>query len=400
MKKFCRYIFVLGICILFGIGIGTFVTEFEMDKLFELRINYAAIIGLFALSMLFSTTLHELSHAFYFWINKIPLRFIAVFLFCFYKDDKRWKFLFYPNKITLAGGIVIPDLPAINSEGQFEKIRKIYSRALLFAPIISFVEAIAAMVAYAVLLFSGLSAKYIYISVFLVFCIFIGLTMFVSSFLKTENLYGDFPAYKLYKENDKRTLLQLAQYLMFANDWKQKIMDSGWLVNEIFKYAKKTNAEPKDSTNLGMLDWVIQLEYLGVFELDDEINGILRSMFEEDKILSEYPQSEERDIFYFHMVYRLLKDGQVEKRVLQEVMNRSSEKLLKGMPSKEYYSKLTKHLLYGCDDADWLNKNMNPSSSFTLLGLFEPVREVERRIIQQKLFTGNERRNINGVYKM
>lgn len=384
MKKFCRYILALTICILFGIGIGTFMTELEIDKLFELRIDYVTIIGLFALAMLFSIALHELSHAFYFGINKVPLRFVAIFLFCFYKDNKKWKYIFYPNKITLTGGIAIPDLPAINSESQFKKIRKIYSRALLFAPIISFVEAIVAVVAYSALLFSGLSTKNTNVSVFLVFCIFVGLTIFFSSFLKAENIYGDFPAYKLYKENDKLTILQFGQYLIFANNWKQKIMDSDWLVDEILQYVRKTNDEPGDSTNLGMLDWLIQMEYLGVFELDDGINGTLKSMFEEDKILSEYPQSEERDIFYYHMVYKLLKDGQVEKCVLQEIMNRSSKKLLKGMPSNEYYTKLTKHLLYNCDYADWLNKNMNPSSSFTLLGLFEPVREIERRIIQQK----------------
>lgn len=384
MKKFCRYILALTICILFGIGIGTFMTELEIDKLFELRIDYVTIIGLFVLAMLFSIALHELSHAFYFEINKVPLRFVAIFLFGFYKDNKKWKYIFYPNKITLTGGIAIPDLPAINSESQFKKIRKIYSRALLFAPIISFVEAIVAVVAYSTLLFSGISTKNTNVSVFLVFCIFVGLTIFFSSFLKAENIYGDFPAYKLYKENDKLTFLQFGQYLIFANNWKQKIMDSDWLVDEILQYARKTNDEPGDSTNLGMFDWLIQMEYLGVFELDDGINGTLKSMFEEDKILSEYPQSEERDIFYYHMVYKLLKDGQVEKCVLQEIMNRSSKKLLKGMPSNEYYTKLTKHLLYDYGYADWLNKNMNPSSSFTLLGLFEPVREIERRIIQQK----------------
>jgi len=385
MKKFCQYILVLVISILFGIGIGTFMIEFEIDKLFEHRIGYATIIGLFVLAMLFSVTLHELSHAFYFWINKVPLRFVAVFLFGFYKDDKKWKFIFYPNKITINGGIAIPDLPVINNESQFKKIRKVYSRALLFAPIISFVEAILAMVAYATLLFSELITKYTNTSVFLVFCIFAGLTMFFSSFLKAENIYGDFPAYKLYKENDKKTILQLGEYLIFANNWKQKIMDSDWLVDEILKYARRANAEPGDSTNLGMLDWVIQMEYLGVFELDDEINETLKLMFEENKILSEYPQSEERDIFYFHMIYKLLKDGQVEKCVLQERMNQSSKKLLKGMPSNEYYTRLTKHLLYDCDYTEWLNKNMNPSSSFTLMSLFEPVKEIERRIIQQNV---------------
>lgn len=385
MKKFCQYILVLVISILCGIGIGTFMIEFEIDKLFEHRIDYATIIGLFVLAMLFSVTLHELSHAFYFWINKVPLRFVAIFLFGFYKDDKKWKFIFYPNKITLAGGIAIPDLPAVNNESQFKRIRKVYSRALLFAPIISFVEAIVALVAYATLLFSELITKYTNASVFLVFCIFIGFTIFFSSFLKAENIYGDFPAYKLYKENDKKTILQLGEYLIFANNWKQKIMDSDWLVDEILKYARRANAEPGDSTNLGMLDWVIQMEYLGVFELDDEINETLKLMFEENKILSEYPQSEEQDIFYFHMIYKLLKDGQVEKCVLQERMNQSSKKLLKGMPSNEYYTRLTKHLLYDCDYTEWLNKNMNPSSSFTLFGLFEPIKEIERRIIQQNV---------------
>lgn len=370
--------------ILFGIVIGKFMTEFEIDKLFEIRIGYATMIGLFVLAMLFSITLHELSHAFYFWINKVPLRYVAIFLFGFYKDNRKWKYIFYPNKITLTGGIVIPDLPAINSESEFKKIRKIYSRALLFAPIISFAEAIVAVTAYSAMLFLGISTKNTNVSVFLVFCIFVGLTIFFSSFLKAENIYGDFSAYKLYKENDKLTILQFGQYLIFANNWKQKIIDSDWLVDEILQYVRKVNDEPGDSTNLGMLDWLIQMEYLGVFELDDGINGILKSMFEEDKILSEYPQSEERDIFYFHMVYKLLKGGQVEKCVLQEIMNKSSKKLLKGMPSKEYYTKLSKHLLYDCDYADWLNKNMNPSSLFTLLGLFESVREIERRIILQK----------------
>lgn len=135
---------------------------------------------------------------------------------------------------------------------------------MLFAPIISFVEAIVAVVAYSALLFSGLSTKSTNVSVFLVFCIFVGLTIFFSSFLKAENIYGDFPAYKLYKENDKLTILQFGQYLIFANNWKQKIMDSDWLVDEILQYVRKTNDEPGDSTNLGMLDWLIQMEYLGV----------------------------------------------------------------------------------------------------------------------------------------
>lgn len=230
------------------------------------------------------------------------------------------------------------------------------------------------------------------LSIFSVFGSFIGIIIVFSSFIKTENIYGDFWAYKVLKTDDKMASLQLCQYMFFNTDWKTTVSKSTWLINRLMDYAKKIKITTAELMDLKILDWVIQMEYLGVVKMDKEILEILKDFFLSDNVLFNYPRQEDRDVFYFHMIYKLLGSGAYEKSILQEKMNVVSPKLLAGSPLKEYYTKLTEHL-FGQECSEWLLRNKNPSSSYSLLKEFDAMNEIEEKIILQNAVKGKNMSN-------
>jgi hypothetical protein len=382
MKKVIHYLIFFSVFAIIGGISGVIISKLQIDTLLFSKIHVKKTLVLFILSILSSVTLHELAHAIYFLLNKVPLRFVAIFIFFFCKTERKWTVRIRFNNITIMGGIAIPNLPSINNEREFDRIRKIYSEALLFAPVISFAEAVIFIILYVVLFLTKTVNEYVNLSIFSVFCSFIGIIIVFSSFIKTENIYGDFWAYKVLKTDDKMASLQLCQYMFFNTDWKMTVSKSTWLIKKLMDYAKEIKVTTTELIDLKILDWIIQMEYLGVVKPDKEILEILKEFFLSDNVFSNYPPQEDRDVFYFHMIYKLLGSGVYEKSILQEKMNVVSSKLLAGSPSKEYYTKLTEHL-FGYECSEWLLRNKNPNSTYSLLKEFEAIHEIEEKIILQ-----------------
>lgn len=392
MKKVIHYLIFISIFAIIGGISGVIISKLQIDTLLFSKIHVKETLILFVLSILSSVALHELAHAVYFLLNKVPLRFVAIFIFFFSRMERKWNVRIRFNNITIMGGIAIPNLPSIKNEREFDRIRKVYSEALLFAPIISFAEAVIFIILYVVLFLTNAANEYMNLSIFSVFCSFIGIIIVFSSFIKTENIYGDFWAYKVLKTDDKMASLQLCQYMFFNTDWKTTVSKSTWLINRLMDYAKKIKITTAELMDLKILDWMIQMEYLGVVKMDKEILEILKDFFLSDNVLFNYPQQEDRDVFYYHMIYKLLESGAYEKSILQEKMNVVSPKLLAGSPLKEYYTKLTEHL-FGYECSEWLLRNKNPSSSYSLLKEFDAMNEIEEKIILQNTVKGKNMSN-------
>ncbi len=379
MKKLISYLIFIILCIAIGGGLGVIISNYKIDYLFTLDIAPIVFLTLLIVAFLFSVALHEFAHALYFVVHKVPLRFMGIFIFSFLKKDNKCFFSICLNKITVLGGIAIPSLPAIESESDFLKLRKIYSRALLFAPIVSLAEAIICFILYVSLSKYNMACSDM-IYIFLVLSSFMGLSIFFSSFIKTETIYGDFPAYKAYKNCSALAALQLCQYMSFSEDWKNTLLKSTWLIEHLKTQLKAKQYNEYKLLDLKILDWLIQLDYLNILTLNSDMFKILKDIFNTDYILL-LPVGEDRDIFYFHMIYVLNKYRAIEQADLQRNYSQMESILLVKHPSKEYYIKLTKHLLFNQNYSEWLNKNINPNTTYNLLRVFESVELIEKNII-------------------
>ena len=83
MKKVIHYLIFFSVFAIIGGISGVIISKLQIDTLLFSKIHVKKTLVLFILSILSSVTLHELAHAIYFLLNKVPLRFVAIFIFFF-----------------------------------------------------------------------------------------------------------------------------------------------------------------------------------------------------------------------------------------------------------------------------------------------------------------------------
>ena len=383
MKKgLIKYILTLVFSIGIGFGIGKLISFLQMDYINRLNINDAFCIAIaFIIALIVAVTIHEMAHAIYFVIHGIRIRLFAVFFLCFDNCLNKLRIRFYPNKITSLGGLVIPNLPPINNKEMFETVRKIYYKDLLIAPIVSGVLALMSIAS----LFLGNSIfneKGISFSTaFLTLFVFTNLMIFFSSFIKTENIFGDFPAYYIYKNNDRIAKLQICQYLFFNDSWEETVDESQWCINEIKRMVNDQDAESLDVIDLQLLDWIIQMDYINKVTIDEKtLNLMTWIIASEDEFLA-MPKSENRDVLFYHILYSLLKYDYISDSDAKMKIDSLSANLLKNHPSKDYYTHLSNHIFGESDNGIWLNNNTNPNAAYSFLRIFPAIEYIENQLI-------------------
>lgn len=226
--SFVIFCFLLGMFIAF---FGHNKTFYKIGKGFKQFPWWAALLTVI-ITIFINISVHEITHAIAFLLQKIKIRALYIFCFKFVRPENKKLFRIYidPKLFLLGGGLVIPDIPPVRDDNEFETLIKKFRKSIIAAPIASIVFSILTIITW--LLISIFTSNQIIIGLFNYFVI----TTYVVSFLvvatskqETEEFSGDFKAYKNLKEDDLYKLIIINQYLIFNtnsyNQSKNYIMD-------------------------------------------------------------------------------------------------------------------------------------------------------------------------------
>lgn len=290
-----------------------FVLAYLMDKgitqLFFLSLGMIPWY-LYPLGILFTfyltLTIHELGHLLSFVFQGVKIRALYLTIFVFVKEGKRFKFKVKPKLWILLGGLVIPDLPKIESKEDYEKTVKIFRNALISAPITTISYMIFSIVLFLIgMIFLDASVILGLIILHMILVVLISSVYIYTFKLHTDSLYGDYVAYHKMKEDPIFTFAQVSQYTEFStktsDSEKRFIFD---MAKDILKVTPKLNDIMIQHILLYYLDGIIKQDY----ELDDVVESKIKNIQMHAFVCSE------QGLLAFHeIILHDYKIGDIEK---------------------------------------------------------------------------------------
>jgi hypothetical protein len=236
------------IILIVGIILG-FINEFLIDRMFwsffvqSLGASFWLLNILYCLIALFLVILvHELGHLMSFVFQNIRIKGIYVLCFVVIKINGKWKFKIFPKFLSLMGGLVIPDLPPIKNDEDYDRIIDVLKKALIAGPdtsiiycgVISFLYIISLLIGNPI--FAGI--------MFYVFVTTLLLTLIVvkASKVSYQGLFGDYIAERELGKNERFTLAYLLSAYEYATEEEQsKPYLWKMLIHELGKGLKVRN---------------------------------------------------------------------------------------------------------------------------------------------------------------
>ncbi len=218
MKKYAWLIyliscFILGFVFTFLVYIGLWSTLIDGFRSVPIWLYFVLVPVVFYVTL----TIHEMGHLIAFVIQGVKIRALYLTIFVFYKDNKGWHVTIKPKLWVLFGGLVVPDLPPIQDKEDMKRLSRIFSIALITAPIVTIAFMSISIISFLLVWILGsgtlgfgiLTVSTIYITLLSI--------LYIYTFgLNTKHLYGDFVAYRKMKEDPLFQFAQLYQYQTFA----------------------------------------------------------------------------------------------------------------------------------------------------------------------------------------
>lgn len=290
-----------------GFFIAMVSDSFQLQGFMMLPFYINALIIIF--TFFISVTLHEFGHVLSFVRNKIKIRAVFFTIFALIKEDNRWKFKITSMKNI--GGIAIPDIISIKDDKEFQIKQKAFAKAVIMGPITSVIAWIILTIV-SVIIINITSNPYLR-SVLLTFILsMVVMTVFIigTSFIKRDMMIGDFPAYKIIKEDRFFNALQFYNYGYLSSQPEKARNENTYLRQCIIKELEE-KYENKDSHwyTLSILDTII-VEYLAGFldKLPTVVDNYVQYIIGSPGILSKIKSSIMVEILYFHLVILLHRD--------------------------------------------------------------------------------------------
>jgi hypothetical protein len=215
-KKWLTYI-------IFGLVFGFLAANFrylgfsEKISLGLKQIPFWSYPLLFIFSFYLTLSLHEFGHFFGFMFHGTKNRAIHITAFVLYKKNNHWRLGFNYRLFKLLGGFVVPDLNIIDSEETYQKEIQTFAKSLIIGPLSTIISMLMIIVIFLLVLIY--SEKVFWIGSLFIVTIFSALLSYVyilSSKLHTDNIYGDFVAYKKMQEDELFQYVQISQYIGFS----------------------------------------------------------------------------------------------------------------------------------------------------------------------------------------
>ncbi|MFZ5986255.1 MAG: site-2 protease family protein [Bacillota bacterium] len=380
------------ICGIFGLLLGMLIVAFDSEELipseFTALPSYFTVI-IFILTYFIAISVHELTHFIVFKFGNIEMRALFLTIFLFIKENGAWRFRIKPNAVTAIGGIAIPDTPSIENEEKFKTVQKAFANAIIAAPIASILFFLITMLLSLPTYFMDVN-EYLksFIFTFDASLFIISLFLVLSCFIKSEVAIGDFPAYKMAKEDDFFTAIQLYQYMAFSSEPEDIRKNSGFLSDKINNYLhKEYDDKSLNIFTLSIVDYDLTLFLAGEEDkLTQPVKDYIEYFSDNVEILLTHKHKEVSKSLLFHIVCYLSLDESTRQKArnLFEIIMSKTKQRTKVI---NYFAKQAEHLLRIKDNSLFLNnkKNIRTSSAWGLWSVFPKYYEYECKINNLKM---------------
>lgn len=199
MKK-VKFYFVFSLIVVFisviGILLGMVLVTIEQKHPEYLSAGIFKGIIIFFMALLVTVCVHELAHAIAFKLQKIDIRMIAIFPICLIREKEGLKFHMAVSMEIGFGGIVIPEIPTISNQTEYESFQGKMRVSLVSAPLCSaFIGLILLILVLCTTKYIGndfCSYYFLFFSAVFLWSVYINLT----SMLDLGSIVGDYSAVK------------------------------------------------------------------------------------------------------------------------------------------------------------------------------------------------------------
>lgn len=380
------YIIFIIIAYIIGYIIGINIADCEQKNLTIINEEYfqnSFIENIFILitTYILSVIVHELAHYFVFVIENIKIRAVILLGCIFIKKNNKWIFKFKISLIRILGGIVIPDYDVVEDKGEFYKLKNKMAKAIVIAPIVSgLLGCLSLSFGILVLKFVPSNMKAT-LFMFIVGMVVFSMIITISCFFQNEYMLGDFVAYKIIKNNQLFSAIQLYEYAIFSQDQYRVRKNNVFLRNLIVKELEiKLNEESKELFVIGIVDEIIQEYLIGIIEELPEVikNYSLFIIENKESIINTSSNTKNLGVI-IRIVYLLNKLDEKHKAI--ELYNFIDNNFT-GYKEYKYYKKQLEHVLGICNNKDYLTNrhNIKTDALSVLWEIFDVYYEDEMRI--------------------
>lgn len=326
MKK-NRFYFVLILVIvvlsMIGILLGMILVNIEENNPEYLSAGLFKATVIFFVALLITVFFHEMAHIAAFKLQGIGIRLIYIFPLFFVKERECMKFNLKFNINFGFGGIVIPEIPLINSGREYEKFRKKLQISLACGPITSIVIGILSffiVVHTTKYIKDNLCSYYfLFFSAMFLWSLFVNLT----SFLDFGGIVGDYVAIKKIQNNKVYFLVQIYNFLLLQDSEKKDLLRKKYtyfmerMCEEVRKIYLDINS---NSMNLLLIDSVLYEKLIGKYNDRKEQKYLNSEVLEEIMVnISERIQFELYFQFFSHgIMYIYMMENEEKARELWE----------------------------------------------------------------------------------
>ncbi len=330
---------------------------------------------------------HELGHFVSFAKNRVKRRGIFLFFLYFLKENGRYRLRIRFNLITFLGGIVIPDVPAVENEESFTRYRQAFIKAIAAGPRASLVLLVIGWAFHFTTLFAGLGGWWA--AVGYVAALSLTLTTFLVqlvSSLENEFAVGDIRAKERLAEDDFFASLQLYQSYIYSSDPCAFRKKSRYLAERIDKgLSERLNGNDFSHFTLEALHMRLMAHLAGEEDITEEVRDVLVHLYEHG-IITDLPQEIAHVVAHRMVVFIREYYGMEEaKRFYQSIRNKNHP----DPGAREYLSRQAEHALGIADHGKYLlqAKNVRYTILHPVLSHFEGyVRDdmlLNRRLVRE-----------------
>lgn len=343
-------------------------------------------IVIFIVSYISSVALHELGHFIAFIKNEIKMRALYIMFLLFIKNKGKWNFKFRFNAVMLTGGIAIPYIPEIKSEEELKYYQKAFAKSIIAAPIVTIlIPIVFGLISFGIIsIYPNNTLKGILI--FITTALFIiNIFLALSCLIKNELAIGDFPAFKMCKEDKYFMAIMLQQYRTIQREYESKNSYLNRILNEYIKEEFKEKSI--NIFTLGVIDNSLTISLANKGEALSNIEDYLKYFEENPYVLLNSKLTSVRIVLFSVIEYLAIEKGEFHRAKL--LYEKVSDKLNKDKKNKiiEYHIKQCEHLFGIKDNRAFLldRNNIKVSEEWPIWSIFEEYYEVEDEI-NEKIF--------------
>ena len=253
MKK-VKFYFVFSLIVVFlsviGILLGMVLVTIEQKHPEYLSAGIFKGIIIFFMALLVTVCVHELAHAIAFKLQRIDIRMIAIFPICLIREKEGLKFHIAVSMEIGFGGIVIPEIPTISNQTEYESFQGKMRVSLVSAPLCSaFIGLISLILVLCTTKYIGndfCSYYFLFFSAVFLWSVYINLT----SMLDLGSIVGDYSAVKKIKDNNGYALLQIYNYFLLQENEKKFEMreNQRYFIEKLYETGNNLSLDKEDNS--------------------------------------------------------------------------------------------------------------------------------------------------------